>query len=210
MSALLDLSTALGGYLDRLVAVLEERTDLVAAYLLGSAAYGGYEPGRSDVDVTAVVARPLSLDEKQELVTTIEALACPARKLELVVYSRDEAARETPSFELNLNTGESVAFTPGDESPHWFALDRAVGEKHAVTLHGPDWSEVFAPVPREQLLTAFETALDWQERDDPLGRSSVLNACRMWMWLETGEVVTKQEAAAWLRGRVREKLEAAK
>jgi hypothetical protein len=36
----------------------------------------------------------------------------------------------------------------------------------------------------------------------------VLNACRIWMWLETGEVVTKQEAAAWLRGRVRERLEA--
>jgi hypothetical protein len=155
------------------------------------------------------VSGALSLDEKQELVAAIEALECPARKLELVVYSRDEAARETPSFELNLNTGESVAFTPGEESPHWFALDRAVAEKHAVALRGLEWSELFVPVPREQLLEAFATALDWQERDDPLGRSSLINACRIWMWLDTGEVVTKQEAAAWLRNRVREKLEVA-
>jgi predicted nucleotidyltransferase len=210
VSALLDLSAALGGYLDRLVSIFDERTDLVAVYLLGSAAYGGYEHGRSDVDVTAVVARGLTRHEKQELAAAVEALECPARKLELVVYSREEAAREKPSFELNLNTGESVAFAPGEESPHWFAVDRAVGEKHAVALRGPEWSELFVPVPRDQLLEAFETALDWQERHDPLGRSSVLNACRIWMWLETWEVVTKQEAAAWLRGRVRDKLDAAK
>jgi predicted nucleotidyltransferase len=210
LSALLDLPAAVGGYLDELVSILEERTDLVAAYLLGSAAYGGYEQGRSDVDVTAVVARRLSLDEKRELATAIETLECPARKLELVVYSQEEAARETPKFELNLNTGESVALAPGEESPHWFALDRAVAEKHAVALRGPDWDELFVAVSRERLLDAFETALAWQERHDPLGRSSVLNACRIWMWLETWEVVTKQEAATWLRGRVRQKLEAAK
>jgi predicted nucleotidyltransferase len=209
LSTLLDLPAAVGGYIDELVSVLAERTDLVAAYLLGSAAYGGYEQGRSDVDVIAVMSGALSLDEKQELVAAIEELECPARKLELVVYSRDEAARETPSFELNLNTGESVAFTPGEESPHWFALDRAVAEKHALALRGPEWSVLFVPVPREQLLEAFATALEWQERDDPLGRSSLLNACRIWMWLDTGEVVTKQEAAAWLRNRVREKLEVA-
>jgi predicted nucleotidyltransferase len=207
---LLDVPAALDSYLAQLVSVIEERTDLVAAYLVGSAAYGGYEHGRSDVDMTAVVARGLSLDEKQELVAVIEALDCPARKLELVVYTQEEAARETPRFEINLNTGESVAFAPSEESPHWFALDRAVGEKHALVLRGPDWNELFVAVSREQLLGAFETALDWQERHDPLGRSSVLNACRIWMWLETWEVVTKQEAAAWLRGRVRQKLEAAK
>ena len=78
-----------------------------------------------------------------------------------------------------------------------------------MALRGPAWGELFAPVPRAQLLDAFETALDWQERDDPLGRSSVLNACRIWMWVDTGKVATKQEAASWLRGRVRESLEAA-
>jgi predicted nucleotidyltransferase len=207
VTALLDLPASVAGYLDELVSVLHQRTALVAAYLLGSAAHGGYEQGRSDVDVTAVVARGLSLDEKQALVAAVEAVECPARKLELVVYSQEEAARENPRFELNLNTGERVAFAPGEESPHWFTLDRAVGEQHAVALRGPAWSEVFAPVPRVQLFEAFETALDWQERDDPLGRSSVLNACRIWVWLETGEVVTKEEAAAWLRGRVREQLE---
>jgi len=209
MNVVLDVPEALRVYLDSLVAILEEGTDLVASYLLGSAAYGGYEQGRSDVDVTAVVARKLSLAEKRGLVSAVEALDCPARKLELVVYSREEAAREAPSFELNLNTGESVAFAPGEESPHWFAVDRAVGEKHAVALKGPEWAELFAPVPRAQLLDAFATALDWQERHDPLGRSSVLNACRIWMWLENGGVVTKQDAVAWLRGRVREQLAAA-
>ena len=47
MTAALDVRAALGGYLDRLVPALEERTDLVGVYLLGSAARGGY-CGRSD------------------------------------------------------------------------------------------------------------------------------------------------------------------
>jgi hypothetical protein len=52
-----------------------------------------------------------------------------------------------------------------------------------------------------------EAALDWREREESLAPSTVLNACRAWMWLETGEWSSKGEAAAWLRERVRERIE---
>jgi predicted nucleotidyltransferase len=181
---------------------LTEHAELHAVYLLGSAAVGGYEQGRSDVDVVAVTERPLGEDEKRALAEAAEGLPCPARKLELVVYPLGSNRHE-----INLNTGEKVSFDPEEDPAFWFVLDRAIAEQHAVPLLGPSWSEVFEPVAPEQIRAALDEALDWQEREEPIGRSSVLNTCRAWMWLESGDWGSKPEAAAWLRGRVRERIE---
>lgn len=201
----------LGPYLDEVVEQLRDVVDLEAAYLIGSTATGAFEPGRSDIDVYVVTRESLEDAEKRQLVERIEALVCPARKLELVVYSRDQASGPDPRFELNLNTGEHVAFTPDTGLPQewscWYVLDRAIAEHKAVPLVGPPWAEVFAPVRREQVLRAIEESLEWQDRHDPTGRSSILNALRSWRWLETGDWISKPDAAHWLRGRVRAALE---
>jgi predicted nucleotidyltransferase len=192
----------LASYLDELVQRLTRVADLDAAYLIGSGASGDYEPGRSDVDVVAVTARSLGEDERRALAEAAESLPCPARKLELVVYPRG-----SDRHEINLNTGEKVSFDADEDPAFWFVLDRAIADEHAVALVGPPWRESFEPVSREAVLTALGEALDWQEREEPIGRSSVLNACRAWMWLERGDWGSKPEAAAWLRGRVRERIE---
>jgi predicted nucleotidyltransferase len=199
---------ALSAYVDELFETLAGTVELKAAYVIGSVARGAYEHGRSDLDVYAVVDTALSAAEKEQLAERIEALRCPARALELVIYSMVEASSQSPQFELNLNLGkEEVA--GAEESPHWFVLDRAIAESHAVSLVGPPWSDVFAQVSRDDVLQAIEQSLDWQERFDPLGRSALLNACRAWKWLEEGDWVSKPEAAGWLRGKVRIALEEA-
>jgi predicted nucleotidyltransferase len=70
---------------------------------IGSWALGDYVPGVSDLDVAVVTdgAAP-DLDPVRHA-----ALPCPARKLELVVYSADQAAAPTRDlrFVLDLNTG---------------------------------------------------------------------------------------------------------
>ena len=189
------------GYLDELVTRLSTAADLHAVYLIGSAASGDYEHGRSDVDVIAVTKRSLTDGERRKLVGAAESLPCPARKLELVVYPLG-----SDRHEINLNTGEKVSFDPADDPTFWFVLDLAIAEQNAVVLWGPPWQEVFEPVSHGAVLEALDRALDWQEENDPIGRSSVLNACRAWMWLETGDWRSKPEAAAWLRGRVRARL----
>jgi hypothetical protein len=75
---------------------------------------------------------------------------------------------------------------------------------------GPPWPDLFAPVTREQVLEAIEESLRWQEQHDPSGRSSVLNAVRSWHWLETGDWISKPDAAHWLCSRVRAALEDAR
>jgi hypothetical protein len=196
------VAPALRVYLDRLVARLQEVTELEAAYLVGSGALGAWEPGASDVDVIAVTARSLGLAERRALVEAAESVSAPARKLELVVYPRGG-----DDWEINLNTGEHVSFDPAEEPAFWFVLDRAIAEQHAVPLFGPLWAELFEPVPRDAVLDALAQALDWHEREEPASRSSVLNAVRAWAWVETGEWLDKPAAASWLRDRVRAALE---
>jgi predicted nucleotidyltransferase len=177
----------LTGYLDELVRRLAAVTELDAVYLFGSAAQGAYEHGRSDVDVIAVTTRPSSQAVKEALAAAAESLPCPARKLELVVY-----ARGADRHELNVNTGELVHFSPDDDPAFWFVLDRAIAEQHALPLLGPPWAEVFPPVPREQVEAALDEALAFDGWDEENRR---LAAARARIWRETGQWVSKRDAA---------------
>ena len=120
-------------YLNELTQRLTLTLDLRGAYVIGSAALGGYRPGESDLDVLAVSARPTTGEQRQAVVETCrhEALPCPARKLELVAYGPDGATAE-----LNTGPGE---FGIGSADPFWFVLDRAiaVGHRSPRRAHAP-------------------------------------------------------------------------
>jgi Nucleotidyltransferase domain len=182
-----EVPTQLAGYLETLVAELGRHAPLEAVYLLGSAALGAYEQGRSDVDIVAVTQRSLSLEERRTLAAAAEAIPCPARKLELVVYPRGSTA-----WEINLNTSEHVSFDPAEEPAFWFVLDRAIAEQHALPLHGPAWAELFEPEPREAIEAALEEAAAFGGWDDPA--DAEVAATRARIWRETGRWVSKWEA----------------
>src|SRR5215208_5448951 len=61
-----------------------------------------------------------------------DAVPCPARGLELVVYALATVQQSTgaPGFELNLNTGARMDFRadhePGEIEDFWFAIDRSI------------------------------------------------------------------------------------
>ena len=183
---------------------------LVGVYVSGSAALGDYVPGKSDLDRFAVVERALDRATKDAVVaaTRHEALPCPARGLELVVYTRAAArlARGV-DFELNLNSGRAMpfhaTFDPADEPAHWFVLDRAIVGERGWALTGPPPREVFAAVPRAVALAALRESLAWHaENPEEAGENAVLNAARALRFAERGDWVSKAEAAAWARGHV--------
>jgi hypothetical protein len=178
---------------------------LLGVYAGGSYALGAYEPGRSDLDVTAVVAGPLDTERKQALVAALrhEALPCPARGLELVVYplATTRSGGAEPGFELNLNTGERMDLrvdeAPGDIEGFWFAIDRAILRDHGVALLGPPPQELFAPIPRATLLALLAESVRWhRDSDVPVGSDVVLNTARALHFADTGTWVSKREAGA--------------
>jgi hypothetical protein len=180
--------------------------DLLGVYAGGSYALAAYVPGRSDIDVTAVAAGPLSPAAKRAIVERLrhEALPCPARGLELVVYplATARSGGGEPGFELNLNTGAAMGFrvdeAPGDIEGFWFAIDRAILRAHGVALSGPPAAELFAPIPRATLLALLQESIRWH-RDSavPLGSDTVLNSCRALRFATEGTWSSKRAAGAW-------------
>jgi hypothetical protein len=189
----------------RLRAVLG--SELVGVYAGGSYALGGYEPGRSDLDVAAVTRHSLAEGVAERIVEVArhETLPCPARKLELVVYSAAAAQSGSiePAFELNINTGANeplrVDLGPRVGEGHWFAIDRSILAAHGRVLDGPPAGEVFASPSRRELLPVLGDALRWYLSHQPDCEDGVLNAGRSLRFAREGVWMPKPALRKWAR-----------
>lgn len=165
--------------------------------------------GQSDIDLIAVVSRPLSRRQKLTIADRLSqrSLPCPTRGLELVFYSEDGLRdRSGAGFELNLNTGprmvERVSTDPREEPRFWFLLDRAIAKERALTLVGPSGRQVFPEIPRATSLQALQESLAWHRTRDGADSDAVLNACRSWRFAEQDVWSSKLEAGEWARRRM--------
>jgi hypothetical protein len=161
---------------------------VVGVYTTGSLALGDYRPGRSDIDLMAVVAGSPDLDLRRQLVHQLDhqVLACPAAGLEFVLYPLITVSRPTldAGYLINFNTGPALppvtSFDPGDGPAFWYAIDRAITRQSGASLHGPPAQQLFAALPYDDLLhiviASVEAHSDPQEGH--LLDNAVLNGCR--------------------------------
>jgi len=190
---------------DRLRAVVGEH--LIGVYAGGSYTLGGYLPGRSDLDVAAVVVSPLSPELGDAIVSGLDhgALPCPARCLELVVYLEATARSGSPvsNFELNLNTGRDTPLSvhrgsdSGDLGSHWFAIDRSILSQAGIALLGPPAGDVFAPIPLAVLAPTLLESVRWHREHVGDSGDAVLNACRALRYAQEGLWSAKPAAGRW-------------
>jgi hypothetical protein len=164
--------------------------DLVGVYATGSLALGAFQEGRSDVDVAVVCRSELPAPVKSQLVGRLrhEALPCPARGLELVVYRRAAAMSGTaePGFELELNTGPDMEFRvtwrpedrPAEDGLFWYGLDRSLLHRSGLRLVGPPASDVFSDLAREAVDDLLVASLRWWIARPAPSEDAVLGACR--------------------------------
>ena len=192
---------------ERLGSVLGDR--LVGVYAGGSFALGGYAPPRSDLDVSAIVRGPLSIEQATAIADVLrhESLPCPARGLELVVY-REAAVREPTTgaaYELDLNSGRALPFRfstdPSEPPRHWYVIDRAILREHGEALYGPPARDVFGAFEQETLLTMLSESVGWHavSRATRLD-DAVLNGCRALRYADEGVWSSKPAAAEWALG----------
>ena len=178
---------------------------LVGVYLHGSAALGGWEPARSDVDLLVVASRPLDPCEKQVIGARLQhpSLYCPGVGLELSVVTAEVAADPTrlPPWELHATTGREPkvvdgAGHPGDPDLVFYM---AVCHRAGIAVTGPPPAEVFAAPPRPWLLERAEEELRWAVAHDSSFAYRVLTACRAWRLLDEDMLDSKVGAGEWAR-----------
>jgi hypothetical protein len=127
-----------------------------------------------------------------------EALPCPAKKLELVVYEPDALATpgERPRWSLNFDTGAGVRqvdFDPATQPAHWFVLDLAFARRHAVALIGPPPRELIGDPGDAAVSAAFADMVAWYEANEP-GEAAALTALRARHWAATRTFAAKRGA----------------
>jgi hypothetical protein len=198
-------------YLQQVVARLRSVLDdlLIGVYVIGGVAFDEYHPESSDLDVYAVVRRPLKPDQKLSVANCCShrMLRCPARRLELVVLSVRAAQQHSavPQWELNFNTGarqpEHLGLDPGSEPSHWFLVDLAIAHEHGIALLGPPARELIVAPEAAEVRAAQAEVVAWYARNE-LGQDTVTAACRAWHWLETGSFAGKGEALRWATERL--------
>lgn len=180
---------------------------------------GGFTPGRSDIDILAVCASPLSPNRRGSLGEALAAIPRPPSGGDLELSLVTEAAARTPSaarrFEIHVSTHEEPSVVdgadhPGDED---LVIHFAMVRERGHLLVGPEPAELFTAPDRVVLIRAFLSDMAWARENGAAGWEGhylpefasmayrVLNAARSWRYLETGDLGSKVEGAAWLERR---------
>lgn len=193
-------------YVTRLTEVLrgELKDVLAAVYLFGSAGYGAYESGTSDIDVCAVVHEPLSDYRRIAQKINATAIPCPSHKLEFLLLSTHNAAHPSPiiKFEMNLVTGKDIddqlSLDCSAEPRFWFLLDIAMGRELGKTFYGPAPQKLLARPKQEWIVDCLIESLAWYRGHLPVTHEGVLNACRELRFVQTGKWGSKMDGCRWV------------
>lgn len=188
---------------------------LVALYLHGSAVAGGLRP-YSDVDLLAIVDRPLTPEVRRGLAADLMALSgrYPAdpdgrRAIELIVFLRADLASPPYPGRAEFIYGEWLrdGFEKGDVagpvSDAEFTLILAQSRQQAQTLFGPPAEVLLPAIARADVQRAIADALPTLiaslTGDE---RNVVLTLARMWYTSVNGTFVAKDVAADWAAERL--------
>jgi predicted nucleotidyltransferase len=193
-------------------------SDLVAAYLFGSAVLGGLQ-SESDLDLLVVSKRRTTRAEKQRLVHGLLAVSGRRtahgmwRRIELtIVVERDiKPWCYPPSFDFQYGDWLRSEFESGNVEP-WpttvnpdLAMLITMVMLTNTPLFGPPPVEIFDPVPNGDLLSAMIDDLDIVRGGlDSDTRNAILTLARIWSTVATGVIRSKDAAADWVLERLPE------
>jgi hypothetical protein len=187
--------------------------NMVGLYLTGSLAYGGFVAGRSDIDLQAVVRRPLTDDEirsVEQLHREIETHSSAwAQRIECsyvaLEFMHESAPPKTPRPWWGFGTMYAMA-PAGNE---WL-INHYLLSKYGIALDGgPEFKTLVPPIGVEDVQQASAKDLfeEWAPKindstwlaDSHHQSYLVLNLCRILHTVIRGEPVSKPIAARWAR-----------
>ena len=195
---------------DRLQNTLEG--NLVGLYLHGSLAFGCFNPERSDIDLLAVTARAMTLEEKRRVVQLLLHSSLTPQPIEIsfLVESAIHTFQHPLPFDLHYSEDWRESLhqqLSDDEWLHWNDFTRrdhdlathiTVTLARGVHLFGKPIRETLPAVPQEYYIESI--VRDFEEALQNIARMPVyfvLNACRIYAYLHDGNILSKDEGGSW-------------
>lgn len=189
---------------------------LCAVYLFGSALHGGLKPS-SDIDLMAVVREPLVDTTRRSLMQELLAYSAwpgtsnTLRALEVTVVVMNELLdwRYPPKREMQFGEWLREDIEACQFGQPMVDADLAILvtklRRHSVALYGPPAVQLLKEVPRADLYRSLADTLElWKLPSDWHGdeRNVMLALARIWYTASTGDIATKDQAAAWAAERM--------
>ncbi|HCM9255780.1 TPA: DUF4111 domain-containing protein [Enterobacter cloacae subsp. dissolvens] len=186
--------------------------ELMAIHLYGSAMDGGLKP-LSDIDLLVTVRSPLRDEQRHTLMQKLLAISAwpgtseiyRALEVTVVVWSQIVPWQFPPMRELQFGEWLRDEIANGEYEPAQPDPDLAIlltkARQNSLPLRGEAASTLFEAVPERDLQHTFRQTLAlWNRADDLLGdeRHILLTLARIGYSVETGQIASKDEAAAWL------------
>lgn len=189
---------------------------VLAIHLYGSALEGGLKPC-SDIDLFVTVKSAIDDALRRKLMEAfLHCSAYPGTKTDMralevtvvnyydVVPWRYPARRELQFGEWLREDILKGVFEPAQEDIDLTILLRKLSLA-SIPLIGKVASEIFEPIPEHDFKQALYSTLSlWQSESDWQGdeRNIILTIARIWYSIQTGQIVSKEEAATWLIERI--------
>ncbi|PYX74993.1 MAG: hypothetical protein DMG78_05245 [Acidobacteria bacterium] len=185
---------------------------IVGLYLSGSLAYGDFVPGRSDIDLQAVVRNPLTGDQLrsvEQLHKEIER-RCPewADRMECSYVSLELMRELTPPAKARPWWGFGTFYAEAPAGNEWI-INHYLLSKYGIALEGPDFNDLIPPIDIHAVRQASARDLfqEWVPKiDDTAWLSNshyqsylVLNLCRILHTVIHGQPGSKKIAGQWVK-----------
>lgn len=184
--------------------------NLVGIYIHGSIAFHCFNWAKSDIDFIVVVNDALSPQTKLDLLQVLEELClqAPQKGFEMSVVLK-KVCRDfkypTP-YELHFSNDwleryvENPLLLCNDDvqSDYDLAAHFTVIKHRGIVLMGQPVSEVFGDIPAEHYLDSIRADIEHAKEDvvsNPI--YVILNLCRVYAFMKTGLVLSKEEGGQW-------------
>jgi hypothetical protein len=190
-------------------------SNLLGLYLFGSLAAGGFYPGKSDLDLIAIVEAAIEEGEQLEALRRLHDAFVAERPTWVERIEVAYVSRKVLQTYGNRPRGSIAVISPGEplhirDAGFEATLNWYSACNDGETLVGPPPLELGPPVTRAASRRAVEELLgEWQSRVRepsiayvPAAQGYiVVTLCRALHTLATGEQATKEAAAGWAAAR---------
>ena len=191
------------------------KTNLLGIYLNGSMVFNSFDEERSDIDMIGIINNFLSVEEKIELGSLLLSLHRKPCPLEIILiakehlipwqyppvshfYFSDYFVEQYKQFLLGENLTHRLLTINANTLNITSALK--LTKEKGVCLYGMAVNDLFPDIPDVDFWDAISSnALDYDPASDNDAHRpfAILSLCRILSYRKTGELLSKQEAAAW-------------